>query len=421
MAPPIILGEPKPKPAECFGCQSRLLNEGFAAGQGQDHARIMLIGEALGDVESRRGFPFCGGTGKMLRTMLKQAKFTYNYLNIGDTKLLNFPDVYITNTVKCRPWEVGLSGGHKNRTPTQDEITTCTKRYLTQELERVNPNVIVPVGDTALRWLFDYFRRKPTGTVTSLRGYLFELGGRKILPIVHPSYVAQGNPEFWAVTVCDLVKARLESATSTYLPTPEKFIIEPSIHQVFEVLSFIRRAKLPVALDFETLGTCVYSCNIMCLGLAWSNEDAICVPLLRRGGYNYWNPSDERAVWGAICELMEDERVPKITQNGFPFDLPVFQHLGVHVQGRCEDTLMMHHNLYSELPHSLEFLSSLCVNKPPFKGMAKDYKNMLWAENEKLWLYNCRDVVATWAAWKWLSTEINEAEWNDKVTYREHA
>lgn len=402
-----MLDAPRPKAPACAGCIASKVNEGFAHHSGNEHARMMFIGEALGDVECRTGLPFQGGTGKMLRTMMRQAGID------PDT------DTYITNIVKCRPWESGAGAYRKNRTPNEYEIQACTERYLIKELADVSPNLIVPVGDTALAWLYSHYGQKQPGSITALRGYCFELGGQKILPVVHPSYVAQGNPEFWSITVCDLIKARHESTTRDYNQTPERFIIGPSIATIQRTLEHVHRAALPVAIDLETLGTNVYGLNIMCLGIAWSDQDALCIPLLKCGGYEYWSsPSEEREAWQAICDLLGDPRITKITQNGFPFDFPVFEHLGVRVRGRLEDTLMMHHCVYCEMPHSLAHLASLCTHKPPFKMMIKNARGMLWTDNTTMWTYNCRDVVTTWAAWKWLGQEINEIVFRPDVVYR---
>ena len=60
------------KPSGCNGCPVQHLNTGFAFGEGPTTARIMLVGEALGEQEANEGKPFCGGTGRMLRMMLHQ-------------------------------------------------------------------------------------------------------------------------------------------------------------------------------------------------------------------------------------------------------------------------------------------------------------------------------------------------------------
>lgn len=396
-----MLPELKPKPTECKGCPSELINEGFAHHSGPSNAKVMIIGEALGEVESREGKPFWGGTGQMLRSMLRQA---------------DLRDPYITNVVKCRPWEIGSNKYVKiNRVPTTIEISTCGDRYLTREIRDLKPTIIIPAGDTAMRWVFKHYGQQAPGPITNIRGYVFSVHDTihnhqtKVLPIVHPSYIAQGNPEYWSITVHDLRKAVHESLSQTSTETPERFIIGPSVQSVRNTTRFLLERRLPFSFDLETLGLDIYSINIMCLGIAWSASDAICIPLLKRGGYEYWTKEEEVEVWKLICELLDSDNT-KITQNGFPFDIPIFKYLGVSVRGRCEDTLTQHHTVALELPHSLEFLASTYTRQRVFKGEAKGTASMLWRKNEDMWNYNCRDCTATWTAKFELDKELDEME-----------
>jgi uracil-DNA glycosylase family 4 len=391
----------KPKPPECKGCLAEFINEGFAHHSGPSSSPIMMIGEALGEVEAREGIPFWGGTGQMLCAMIRQAGIT---------------DPYITNIVKCRPWEEGANKHvRKNRTPNQSEIDRCTNTYLRRELETTSPILIIPVGDTAMRWVFTNYGQSTPGNITNIRGYVFNVQDPisktmvKVLPIVHPSYIAQGNPEYWSITVHDLKKAKQEATSRTTTETPERFIIGPSVQTVRNTIRYIIDHKLPFSLDLETLGLNIYDINIMCIGIGWSSSDAICIPILKRGGYPYWTDSEEYEVWYEIYLLLGSQ-CTKITQNGFPFDLPILRYLGCKVFGRCEDTLTQHHTVALELPHSLEFLASTYTRQRVFKGEAKGPGSMLWRKNEDLWTYNCRDCTATWTSKFELDKELDEME-----------
>ena len=95
----------------------------------------MFIGEAPGKVKNPdlRGLPFVGNRSSDLLLEL-----IYEYWPNG------YNDVYITNVVKCNPPD--------NRTPTKEEIMFCTK-WLEEEIELVDPKVIVALGRTAANWL----------------------------------------------------------------------------------------------------------------------------------------------------------------------------------------------------------------------------------------------------------------------------
>ena len=70
-------------------------------GQGDPRADLMLVGEGPGAEEDARGLPFVGPAGELLNRIIEA---------IG----LRREDVYIANTVKCRP--------PGNRDPQPDEL-----------------------------------------------------------------------------------------------------------------------------------------------------------------------------------------------------------------------------------------------------------------------------------------------------------
>lgn len=364
------------KPDKCKGCPLYSTGVGFAMGEGASNPRMVFIGEALGMQEAIDSRPFVGGTGKMLRSMIRQAG-------------IDLSKEYITNVCKCQP--------PGNRIPTPDEIRHCTSNYLIHELDALKPNLIVAVGDTAAKFVMD---KLPSG-ITHIRGSVFnKYPFGKILPIVHPSFVARGNPEFWGITVFDLIRAQEEARSREYDDPMLRIKMElfPTHHKVLSTIQHIIDNNLPFAFDLETIGD-IQNINIMCLGLAWSNTDSLVIPLLRRGGYEYWpDKQTEDKVWHAIMQLMDSTCI-KITQNGFTFDVPIMLDLGVDVREPLVDTLVAHHVVATELPHSLEFLTSVCTNLHYYKASIKGYGGFIWIPDEVLRRYNALDCIATYQAW----------------------
>lgn len=369
------------KPIECSQCGSQKLNQGYAPGEGDVPAKILFVGEALGEVEANEGRPFRGGTGKMLRSMIHQAGLKpYEY--------------YITNVVKCRP--------PANRTPSKDEITTCTALYLEKELTSVRPRVIVPIGDVALRWCLG----PDVAGIQTTRGYVFDHpSGAVVIPIVHPSFVARGNREFWAITVYDLKKIKL--AANGLLPKPpaECFNLFPSIRDVRDICQYILRKGIKIAFDLETVGW-REQLNIMCCGVAWSGNEAICVPFLKRGAVPYWEPNDEEEAWYWLNELWLSDNI-KVGQNVFVFDIPVLMDHGVEFKRHTvRDTLVRHHCIGLELPHSLAFLTSVYTRIPHYKLDVKKAGGMMWAPDAIMRRYNCLDCIATYQVDELLTKEM---------------
>jgi len=93
-------------------------------GVGPISADILIVGEAPGEAEDTRGKPFIGRSGDVLTSVLRDSG-------------IQRTDVRITNTVRCRPPD--------NRDPSREEQSNC-QPYLYNEIQSVNPDVIVPVG-----------------------------------------------------------------------------------------------------------------------------------------------------------------------------------------------------------------------------------------------------------------------------------
>ncbi len=111
----------------CQRCDLKLSRTHVVVGSGPLDAKIMLIGEAPGKNEDKKGMPFVGSAGRILDDLLKEGGI--------DRK-----DVYITNVVKCRPPE--------NRAPLDYEMAACHP-YLQKQMEVISPKAIVLLGRTA--------------------------------------------------------------------------------------------------------------------------------------------------------------------------------------------------------------------------------------------------------------------------------
>jgi DNA polymerase len=145
-------------------------------GVGPKKARIMLVGEQPGDQEDLAGLPFVGPAGAMLDRAMAEAGVERG-------------GVYVTNAVKHFKWEPrGKRRLHK--TPAQREIAAC-HLWLEEELARVQPQVIVALGSTALKSV----TRDGAATMKSVMGAPFEHEGRWVVAVYHPSYVLRAPDE----------------------------------------------------------------------------------------------------------------------------------------------------------------------------------------------------------------------------------
>jgi DNA polymerase len=122
----------------------------------------MFVGEAPGADEDAQGKPFVGRAGQLLTKMIEA---------MG----MKREDVLIGNVNRCRP--------PGNRQPTLEEAAIC-RPFLFREIATVRPEVIVVMGNTALRNLLEI-----KAGISSVRGRFHDYHGIPVMPTFHPAYL----------------------------------------------------------------------------------------------------------------------------------------------------------------------------------------------------------------------------------------
>ena len=158
---------------ECTRCKLHKHRHTIVFGDGNPKAQLVFVGEGPGADEDAQGLPFVGRAGKLLTQMIEA---------MG----LERKDVYICNVVKCRPPE--------NRTPEDDEITTCSP-FLLRQLDVISPKVIVCLGAVAAKTLM-----KTNRGISHFRGQWLDYRSSKLMATYHPAYLLRNpnaKPEVW--------------------------------------------------------------------------------------------------------------------------------------------------------------------------------------------------------------------------------
>jgi len=154
------LGALAAEAAKCRACKLCEKRRSVVFGTGNPRADLMLIGEAPGAEEDRQGLPFVGPAGELLNKILGAID-------------LQRGEVYIANTVKCRP--------PGNRDPEADEVEAC-RGFLEQQIDLIRPRVIVALGRVAAQLLLG------TGeSLGRLRGRWHEVRGIPTRVTYHPA------------------------------------------------------------------------------------------------------------------------------------------------------------------------------------------------------------------------------------------
>ncbi len=133
-------------------------------GVGHKNADLLIVGEAPGAEEDRRGEPFVGRAGRLLDAMI-------GAISLGRD------DVYIANILKCRP--------PNNRDPRSEEAAACTP-YLERQIALLQPKVILALGRIAAQWLL-----QSDAPIGRLRGQKLGFGNPEtpLVATYHPAYL----------------------------------------------------------------------------------------------------------------------------------------------------------------------------------------------------------------------------------------
>jgi len=148
--------------SDCTRCELSKSRTKTVFGVGNQRADWMIIGEAPGAEEDRRGEPFVGRAGNMLNEMLRA---------VGQSR----DSVFIANILKCRP--------PNNRDPKPAEAEQC-RDYLERQIALVQPKIILAVGKIAAQNLLG--SDEPVG---KMRGRQYDLNGIPLVVTYHPAYL----------------------------------------------------------------------------------------------------------------------------------------------------------------------------------------------------------------------------------------
>ena len=174
---------------KCGLCKTRT---NVVVGMGNPHAEVLFVGEGPGKNEDLQGLPFVGRSGQLLDKFL------------ASIDLYRDKNIYITNTVKCRPPE--------NRDPLPEEQEACLD-YLRCQFKLINPKIIVCVGRIAAMRLI-----KPDFKVMSEHGKWFIKNGVHMMGTLHPAALLRspGNKPLAFADFLALQEKIGEICTHTY-------------------------------------------------------------------------------------------------------------------------------------------------------------------------------------------------------------
>ena len=245
----------------------------------------------------------------------------------------------------------------------------CHLNALEASLRELKPNLVVCLGSFATWALLG------TSKLTALRGTATEstlVPGLKVIPTDHPVTIIRE----WSQRViagADLLKAKREAEFPEIIRPKRKIYVVETREDV-DLAKNVLKAQSRLTLDIETKAG-----QITCVGFAISPEEAYVIPFTdeRKPGNNYWaDLMDEVHAVLAVREICETVTIDKVLQNGV-YDIQYLWRVhNTKTLGFRDDTMIMHHVLFSELPKSLGFMGSIYTNEASWKLMRR------WEEKE---------------------------------------
>lgn len=354
----------------------------FPRGRGPRNAKLMFLGEAYGKDEKAQGKPFVGPAGRVLDELCLQAGVKPS-------------ECYYTNIVNQQPPANDLSTWIPHGVP--GEIAQEGISALNAEIEDINPNIIVPLGNWPLWATYGLKINKegfPTG-ILDYRGYVLEarrIGrGRKIMPTVHPSYILQGGYPDTPLAIMDLQRAKRESAFPEIRRRPRQKFIDPQGDEREAIRHRLMSEGKWIAFDIEYIGT-----RLLCIGFCVSADWSVTIRIR--------SPAD--VAW---CRSIIESGRPLCAQNAmydcgileWYYKIDAFKNLRF-------DTMVAAYNLNIEFRKDLGFLGSMYTDLPAWWDVINWDKIKNGQQSiDTVWDYNCDDCLVTYEAAETQDVELD--------------
>ncbi len=335
----------------------------------------MVVGEAPGAHEKQQGRPFIGPSGRILRSAL---------MHLG----INEKHVYFTNLCKYQPPGNDLSAWLPKCKPNPNSPILEGMLELNAEIEEINPNIIVALGNYPL-WMLTGLTRMskegPTG-IGDWRGSIVQgnefAGGRKVLASYHPAAVLR-QYNIMPLFRNDLGKLVKESVSPEIVRRPRNIIMNPVGEERARLMRRYLDSPGTMAFDIEyTPGTG----DLICCSFSIHPEEAFSIATQSGEDYHF------------VREMLTTGK-PLVAQNGifdcsileYWYDIPCLTHLK-------HDTMLAQHSAYVELPKDLGTLCTLNTDQPCYWTALED-KHWRQPRTES-WLattmkYNAIDAYVT--------------------------
>ncbi len=320
----------------------------YVPASGNREAKIVFINESPTDEEVRSLTPGIGSDGRFFDQLLLEAGIDKS--NIWQTHVVKY-------FVPPQPKDKKIPFRQRASSVNID-VDRCVEELRT-ELSQLNPNVIVPLGSTALWATCGKLK------IQDWRGSILgAMNGKKSIATYRPGDILHNSGEiigYWnkPIMLHDLRRARDQSQFPDFrLPKRNLRIVTDvgALHDFFER----HRGFTSISIDIEADG-----CIPICIGLAFTRYEGIAMPLWNTRDFSHLPSSTIASFWCIIADRLNN--LDAIGQN-FGYDRDKIRRLGFKVRGLANDNMIKAFAIQPELPKNQAFLTSIYTEEPFYKN-----------------------------------------------------
>ena len=356
----------------------------YVPGKGYHKPKIVFVGEAPAIEEEKHLTPFVGSSGQLLNGLLSE---------VG----INREQEWITNVLKY--WippnpKIGRKLPFQVRAKQVGIDVDKSLEELRYEIDQLNPNVIVPLGASAL-WAI-------TGktSIQSYRGSILSgFGARKVIATYHPAHILHQDGDvkgYWNKTVMafDLKRIKKQSEFPNVITPKRTLTVCKSYYELYDFIKRYEQYENP-AIDIEAI-----DCIPICIGIAFNRSEGITIPLWNIKGISNILDSELSNIWNLLSSFLAKKEV--IGQN-FGYDRDKIRRLGFIVKGLKSDTMLKAFAINPELPKNLAFNTSIYTEEPYYKD-----EGMYEGSLNDLFIGCARDACVTKEVDEAMDLDLNE-------------
>lgn len=349
---------------------------------------VMIVGEYASAKELKENVSFNGSTGQYLletlqRTGYEPTSILYHPLLPASPPRGDMESLFVTKTEARRTGVDEVAGAYP-----KPELAKA--RAIVQNLiATYQPKLILSLGNVPM-WAVNGTR----GSAVTWNGSMHSYRGANYMPLISPITVQR----MWSLNVYfehALKKASLYQ-DQLWREPHYRFTLQPTFGQTRAYL--ITKLKALKAHPEPTLISCDLETrerHIACIGLGFSELQAICIPFMKAElPCAYWSPEEEAEIILLLKELLTHPNALICGQN-FEYDRQYIIRYWGFKPNLAFDTMTLHHTWLPDLRKGLEVLAFLyCDFYRYWKDESKDWDPKIG--EIQLWKYNCHDCVATW-------------------------